>query len=66
MNVYSGLLFLHGHITNVDLARQLAGEETAPAAPYPSAKREAACDAAGTGDEVRPGATWSPDRCADA
>jgi hypothetical protein len=24
MNLYAGLLFLHGHITNIDLARQLA------------------------------------------
>lgn len=66
MNLYSGLLFLQGHITNVDLARQLAGGETAPAAPSPSAKRETACDAPGAGDEVRPSATWPPDRCADA
>lgn len=66
MNFYSGLLFLQGHITNVELARQLAGGETAPAAPSPSAKRETACGAAGTGDEVRPGATWPPAPCADA
>jgi len=62
MNFYSGLLFLHGHITNVDLARQLAGEETAPAAPSPSGKRETICGAA----EVRPTPTWPPNRCADA
>jgi hypothetical protein len=66
MNIYSGLLFLHGHITNVDLARQLAGGETAPTAPSPSGEREAACGAAGNGDEARPGATWPPGRCADA
>lgn len=57
MNLYSGLLFLQGHITNVDLARQLAGEETAPAAPSPSGKRETICGATGTGDEVRPSPT---------
>lgn len=66
MNFYSGLLFLQGHITNVDLARQLAGEETAPAAPSPSARRETACDAPGTSDEVRPSPTRPPNRCADA
>ena len=66
MNLYSGLLFLQGHITNVDLARQLAGEETAPAAPSPSGKRETICGAAGTCDEVRPSPTWPPNRCADA
>lgn len=66
MNLYSGLLFLQGHITNVDLARQLAGEETAPAAPSPSARRETACDAPGAGGEARPGSTWPPDRCAGA
>ena len=66
MNLYSGLLFLQGHITNVDLARQLAGEETAPAAPSPSGKREAACGADGTGGEARAGAPRQPDACADA
>lgn len=66
MNLYSGLLFLQGHITNVDLARQLAGEETAPAAPSPSARRETACDAPGAGGEARPGAPRQPDACADA
>lgn len=30
MNIFSGLLFHHGHITNVDLARSLA-EVDAPA-----------------------------------
>lgn len=66
MNIYSGLLFLHGHITDVDLARQLAGGETAPAAPSPSGKREAACGAAGTSDEARPGAPRQSDPCANA
>jgi len=66
MNIYSGLLFLHGHIAHVDLARQLAGVETAPAAPSPSGKREAACGAARTGDEARPGAPRQPDPCANA
>lgn len=33
MNIYSGLLFLQGHITHVDLARQLAGVEAAPRRP---------------------------------
>lgn len=71
MNIYSGLLFLQGHITHVDLARQLAGVEAAPAAPSPTGKREAACGAARTGDErvrVRHGnGTRAPmPECADA
>lgn len=28
MSVYTDLLFMHGHIANVELARQLAGEDT--------------------------------------
>lgn len=28
MNLFGGLLFLQGHITNVELARQLAGADT--------------------------------------
>ena len=27
MSVYTDLLFMHGHIANVELARQLAGED---------------------------------------
>ncbi|MBU8975815.1 MULTISPECIES: hypothetical protein [unclassified Lysobacter] len=27
MNLYSGLLFLHGHVADADLARSLAGVE---------------------------------------
>ena len=27
MSVYADLLFMHGHIANVELARQLAGED---------------------------------------
>lgn len=30
MSVYADLLFMHGHIANVELARQLAGEEPVP------------------------------------
>ena len=26
MNIFSGLLFMHGHITNPELAKRLAGE----------------------------------------
>lgn len=66
MNIYSGLLFLQGHITHVDLARQLAGGEAAPAAPSPTGKREAACSAASTGDEGCAGAPRQPDPCANA
>ncbi len=29
MNIFSGLLFLHGHIVNVDLAKRLAGDTPA-------------------------------------
>jgi len=63
MNIYSGLLFLQGHITHVDLARQLAGGE---AAPSPTGKREAACGAASTGEEGGAGAPRQPDPCANA
>ena len=30
MSIYADLLFMHGHIANVELARQLAGEEPVP------------------------------------
>lgn len=32
MSVYTDLLFMHGHIANVELARQLAGEDGTAAA----------------------------------
>ncbi|MEN5208521.1 hypothetical protein ABE493_10440 [Stenotrophomonas terrae] len=32
MNIYTDLLFMHGHITNVALARELAGDAAAPPA----------------------------------
>lgn len=32
MRIFSDLLFLHGHLTNADLARQLAGEAPTSAA----------------------------------
>ncbi|MNK81389.1 hypothetical protein D3C87_1011310 [compost metagenome] len=63
MNIYSGLLFLHGHITHVDLARQLAGGETAPSPPD---GRSAASGATGTGEAAQPDATWRADPCANA
>lgn len=31
MRIFSDLLFLHGHITNVELARELAGVKTVAA-----------------------------------
>lgn len=30
MSIFNDLLFLHGHIANVELARQLAGAKVAP------------------------------------
>jgi hypothetical protein len=32
MSVYTDLLFMHGHIANVELARQLAGQDGTDAA----------------------------------
>lgn len=32
MSVYTDLLFMHGHIANVELARQLAGKDDTAAA----------------------------------
>lgn len=32
MSVYTDLLFMHGHIANVELARQLAGQDGTAAA----------------------------------
>lgn len=39
MNIYGSLLFLHGHVANAELARQLASPSTpAPqCAPHPAA-----------------------------
>ncbi|WP_369039282.1 hypothetical protein [Stenotrophomonas maltophilia] len=39
MNIFSGLLFLHGHVASAELARQLAGPSPAPpqCAPQPAA-----------------------------
>ncbi|SDK63379.1 hypothetical protein [Stenotrophomonas pavanii] len=38
MNIFGSLLFLHGHVTNAELARQLASPSAAPPrhAPQPS------------------------------
>ena len=33
MNIFSGLLFLHGHVTNAALARQLASPSPTPTPP---------------------------------
>lgn len=33
MNIYSGLLFLHGHIADADLAQRLGGDDVGGAAP---------------------------------
>ncbi|HHA2861465.1 MULTISPECIES: hypothetical protein [Stenotrophomonas] len=38
MNIYSSLLFLHGHVANAELARQLAS----PSAPAPQCARQPA------------------------
>lgn len=32
MSIYADLLFMHGHIANVELARQLAGDDATPPA----------------------------------
>lgn len=66
MNIYSGLLFMQGHITNVELARQLAGVDAAPTAPPSPGKRETACGAPATGEDTGPGTPWQPDPCATA
>jgi hypothetical protein len=39
MNIFSGLLFQHGHITNVALARSLADADAAPAPPTQDARQ---------------------------
>ncbi len=38
MNIFGSLLFLHGHVSNAELARQLASPSPAPPrhAPQPS------------------------------
>ncbi|WP_303636946.1 hypothetical protein [Stenotrophomonas tuberculopleuritidis] len=38
MNIFSGLLFLHGHVASAELARQLASPSPAPprCAPQPA------------------------------
>ncbi|MCO7461993.1 MULTISPECIES: hypothetical protein [Stenotrophomonas] len=33
MNIFSSLLFLHGHVTNAELARQLASPSPSPSPP---------------------------------
>ena len=38
MNIFSGLLFLHGHVASVELARQLAS----PSTPAPQSARQTA------------------------
>ncbi len=40
MRLFTDLLFLHGHITNVELARALAGTDGSPSAPAPGSRRE--------------------------
>ncbi len=42
MNIYSGLLFLHGHIADAELARQLAGTRQTPHEADPRLHGEAA------------------------
>ena len=37
MSVYTDLLFMHGHIANVELARQLAGSDATTLAANPRA-----------------------------
>lgn len=41
MRIFTDLLFLHGHITNIDLARELAERDTAPTS---KASRQLASD----------------------
>ncbi|MCF7749982.1 hypothetical protein KQ945_04420 [Bacillus subtilis subsp. subtilis] len=66
MNIYSGLLFLQGHITNIDLARQLTGVEAAPAVPPLPDEQETAGGTSAAGKQARPGASWQQDPCANA
>ncbi len=35
MNIFSGLLFLHGHVASTELARQLASPSPPPSTIYP-------------------------------
>ncbi len=45
MNIYTGLLFNHGHIQNPELARSLAASgDGEPTAPRPDARRRSADD----------------------
>lgn len=41
MNIWTGLLFLEGAVADVSLARELAADEVAAAAPRPAAASEA-------------------------
>lgn len=41
MSIFNDLLFLHGHIANVELARQLAGAKVAPPEAASPGQREA-------------------------
>ncbi|WP_449468129.1 hypothetical protein [Stenotrophomonas humi] len=41
MSVFNDLLFLHGHIANVELARELAGAKVAPPEAASPGQREA-------------------------
>ncbi|TFZ42892.1 hypothetical protein E5C33_19335 [Stenotrophomonas maltophilia] len=39
MNIFGGLLFLHGHVASAELARQLASPSPTPSSPPGSAGR---------------------------
>ena len=47
MNIFSGLLFLHGHVTNAELARQLACPPPPPSTTPGSAGRWPATSSTG-------------------
>ena len=49
MGVYTGLLFLDGHVAQPELARSLASASSAPPAPSPGADRRV------TGEQGVPG-----------
>lgn len=60
MNIYSGLLFLHGHIADTGLARQLTAT---PAAPQEPALGTPRANVAARTAPTRPSPTPIPGTC---
>ena len=53
MNIWTGLLFLDGSVADVQLARELVGDERAEALPHASAAARDASQAAPTESSAR-------------